>query len=102
LILSRPGWPSGKPADEVRIEVRTLVAIMIMVLMATSSAFARKTSHHNFKRAAIDRQPATKPNSGALNAIQTTSRLIERSEAFAAGARRPQQDASLRLDSSGR
>jgi len=41
LILSRPGWPSGKPADEVTIEVRTLVAIMIMVLMATSSAFAQ-------------------------------------------------------------
>jgi len=50
----------------VRIEVRTLVAIMIMMLMATSSAFARKTSHHNFKRAAIDRQPATKPNSGGV------------------------------------
>jgi len=68
LNLSRPGWPSGKPADEVRIEVRTLVAIMIMImmLMATSSAFARKTSHHNFKRAAIDRQPATKPNSGGV------------------------------------
>jgi hypothetical protein len=66
LNLSRPGWPSGKPADEVRIEVRTLVAIMIMVLMATSSAFARKTSHINFKRAAIYRQSATKPNPGGV------------------------------------
>jgi hypothetical protein len=51
----------------VRIEVRTLVAVMIMVLMATSSAFARKTSHHHFKRAAIDHQSATKPNLGELN-----------------------------------
>jgi hypothetical protein len=56
----------------VRIEVRTLVAIMVMVmvmvmvLMATSSAFARKTSHHHFKRAAIDHQWATKPNPGGV------------------------------------
>jgi hypothetical protein len=50
----------------VRIEVRTLVTIMIMVLMATSSAFARKTSHHHFKRAAIDHQSATKPNPGGV------------------------------------
>jgi len=35
---------------EVSIEVRTLVAITIVVLMATSSAFARKASHHHSKR----------------------------------------------------
>jgi hypothetical protein len=44
----------------VRIEVRTLVAIMIMVLMATSSAFARKASHHHSKRTAPNHQSATK------------------------------------------
>jgi hypothetical protein len=32
--------------------MRTLVAIMIMVLTATSSALARKASHHHSKRAA--------------------------------------------------
>jgi hypothetical protein len=62
LNLSHPGWPNGKPADEVRIEVRTLVAIMIMVLMATSSAFARKASYHHSKRAAPKHQSATKAN----------------------------------------
>ena len=42
--------------------MRTLVAIMIMVLMATSSAFARKASQHRSKRAAPSHQLATKPN----------------------------------------
>ena len=39
--------------------MRTLIAIIMVSLMATSTAFARKASHHHFKRAAIDRQPAT-------------------------------------------
>jgi hypothetical protein len=47
----------------------------MVALMATSSAFARKTSHHHFKRAAIDHQSATKPNPGGVERIQTTSRL---------------------------
>jgi hypothetical protein len=42
------------------------VAIAMVALMATSSAFARKTSHHHFKRAAIDHQWATKPNPGGV------------------------------------
>jgi hypothetical protein len=35
---------------------------MIMVLMATSSAFARKASYHHSKRAAPKHQSATKAN----------------------------------------
>ena len=46
--------------------MRALVAIMIMVLMATSSAFARKASQHHSKRAAPSRQLATKPNPGGV------------------------------------
>ena len=54
----------GKSAGEMRIEVRTLVAIMIMVLMATSSAFARKASQHHSKRAAPNHHSAAKPDPG--------------------------------------
>jgi hypothetical protein len=57
--------------------VRTLVAIMIMVLMATSSAFARKphTLISNARRSIVSRR--LRQMRAALNAIQTTSRLIE-------------------------
>jgi hypothetical protein len=55
-----------KSAGEVRIEVRTLVAIMIMVLMATSSAFARKASQHHSKRAAPNDQSTTKTDPGGV------------------------------------
>jgi hypothetical protein len=50
----------GKSAGEVRIELRTLVAITIVVLMATSSAFARKASQHHSKRAAPNHHSTTK------------------------------------------
>src|ERR1700737_2368525 len=56
----------GKSAGEMRIEVRTLVAIMIMVLMATSSAFARKASQHHSKRAAPNHHSTTKPDPGGV------------------------------------
>jgi hypothetical protein len=36
--------------------VRTLIAIMMVALLASSSAFARKASHHHFKRAAPKHQ----------------------------------------------
>jgi hypothetical protein len=55
-----------KSAGEVRIEVRTLIAIMIMVLMATSSAFARKASQHHSKRAAPNHQSTTKTDPGGV------------------------------------
>jgi hypothetical protein len=62
----RAGWPNGKPADEVRTEVRTLIAIIIASLVATSTAFARKASHHHFKRAAPKHQSATKTDPGDI------------------------------------
>ena len=40
--------------------MRTLIAIVIVSLVATSTAFARKASHHHFKRAAPKHQSATK------------------------------------------
>jgi cold shock CspA family protein len=55
-----------KTAGEVRIEVRTLVAIMIMVLMATSLAFARKASQHHSKPAAPNHQTTTKADPGGV------------------------------------
>jgi hypothetical protein len=45
--------------------VRTLIAIMMVALMASSSAFARKASHHHSKRTAAPKhQSATKTDSG--------------------------------------
>jgi hypothetical protein len=38
--------------------VRTLIAIMMVALLASSSAFARKASHHHFKRGAPKHQSA--------------------------------------------
>jgi hypothetical protein len=46
--------------------MRTLIAIMTVALMANSSAFARKASHHHSKRAAPNHQSATKPNPGGV------------------------------------
>jgi hypothetical protein len=43
-----------------------LIAIMIVALMATSSAFARKTSHHHFRRSAPKQQSVTKADSGGV------------------------------------
>ena len=58
---------ASKPRKtEVRIEVRTLVAIMIMVLMATSSAFARKASQHHSKPAAPNHHSTTKTDPGGV------------------------------------
>jgi hypothetical protein len=45
--------------------MRTLIAIMIAA-MATSSAFARKASHHHSKRAAPKQQSVTKADSGGV------------------------------------
>jgi hypothetical protein len=50
----------------VRIEVRTLIAILIVVLMATSSAFARKASQHHSKRVAPKHQSTTKTDPGGV------------------------------------
>ena len=72
--------------------MRALVAIMIMVLMATSSALR---AHRNIIPSA--RRPVVSwrlsPIRGALNAIRTTSHLTERSGAFAVDVRRPRQEA---------
>jgi hypothetical protein len=66
-LIYRAVWPSGKPADEVRTEVRTLIAIIMVSLMATSTAFARKTSHHHSKRAAAPKhKSATKTDPGGV------------------------------------
>jgi hypothetical protein len=53
-------------AGEVRIEVRTLIAIMIMVLMATSSAFARKSSQQHSKRAAPNHHSTIETDPGGV------------------------------------
>jgi hypothetical protein len=55
-----------KPAGEVRIKVRTLVAVTIMVLIATSSAFARKASQHHSKRPAPNHHSTTKTDPGGV------------------------------------
>ncbi len=90
----------GKSAGEMRIDVRTLVAIMIMVLMATSSAFARKASQHHSKRAAPNHHSTTKTDPGGVardpNDIELDRKIgsicrgwtlssIERSGVFAGG-----------------
>jgi hypothetical protein len=46
--------------------VRTLVAIMMVALMATSTAFARKASHHHFNRSAPKQQSGTKADPGGV------------------------------------
>src|SRR5713226_2604089 len=42
-----PDGRAGKSTGEGRIEMRTLVAITMVALMATSPAFARRASHHH-------------------------------------------------------
>ena len=76
--------------------MRTLIAIMMVALLATSSAFAGKASRiiPSGWRRSISRQ--LKSTRVASHAIPMTSRLIERSGAFAEGARRL-QDCALRL-----
>jgi CspA family cold shock protein len=59
----------GKQAAEnLRVDwVRTLIAIMMVALMASSSAFARKASHHHSKRTATPKhQSATKTDPGGV------------------------------------
>jgi hypothetical protein len=46
--------------------VRTLIAIIIVSLVATSTAFARKASHHHFKRATPKHQSATKTDPAGI------------------------------------
>jgi hypothetical protein len=50
----------------MRIEVRTLTAILIVVLLATSSAFARKASQHHSKRAVPNHQSTNKTDPGGV------------------------------------
>jgi hypothetical protein len=49
----------------MRLRALSLMAIMIVVLMAASSAFARKASHHRHKRAAATHQ-STRPDPGRV------------------------------------
>jgi hypothetical protein len=46
--------------------MRTLIAIFIVALMASSTAFARKASHHHSKRAAPKHQLTTKTDPGGV------------------------------------
>jgi hypothetical protein len=46
--------------------VRTLIAIIMVSLMATPTAFARKASHHHFKRAVPKQQAVTKADPGGV------------------------------------
>jgi hypothetical protein len=46
--------------------VRTLIAIIMVSLMATSTGFALKASHHHSKRAAPKHQSATKTDPGGI------------------------------------
>ena len=43
-----------------------LIAIMVVSLMATSTAFARKVSHHHFKRAAPKHQSVIETDLGGI------------------------------------
>jgi hypothetical protein len=51
-------------AADVRSTVRTLIAIIMVMLTATSSAFARKASHHHSKRGALKHQSAVNDRGG--------------------------------------
>jgi len=46
--------------------VRTLIAIMMVALLASSSAFARKASQHHSKRVAPKHQSTTKTDPGCV------------------------------------
>jgi len=64
----------------VRTEVRTPVAIMMVALVATSMAFARKGIASSFQARRLSISPRPKPVPVAPRAIRTTSHSIERSE----------------------
>src|SRR3981081_4064231 len=55
-----------RPACVRRIEVRMLIAIMMVALLASSSAFARKASQHHSKRVAPKHQSTTKTDPGGV------------------------------------
>jgi hypothetical protein len=66
--------------------MRLLIAILVVMLTASSSAFPRKTSHHHLNRvaqASVDDENRSRWR----RAIPTTSRSIEISEAFAGDAK---------------
>ena len=63
--------------------MRTLIAIMMVVLLANSSAFARKASQHHSKRVAPKHQSTTKTDPGGVARDPNDSRSIERSGATA-------------------
>ena len=46
--------------------MRTLIAIMMVALLANSSAFARKASQHHSKRVAPKHQSTTKTDPGGV------------------------------------
>ena len=46
--------------------MRTLIAIMMVALLASSSAFARKASQHHSKRVAPKHQSTTKTDPGGV------------------------------------
>jgi len=74
--------------------VRTLVAIMIMVRMATSSAFARKASHHHSKRAtAAKHQLANKADGGGIERHPDDAALDRKIGSICRGARATEADA---------
>jgi hypothetical protein len=67
LAVARPSSSPRTPADEpVGRRFAALVAIMIMMLMATSSAFARKASHYHSKRAGPNHHSTTKTDPGGV------------------------------------
>jgi hypothetical protein len=54
-------------AENLRVsEMRRLITSLIVVLMATSSAFARKASQYHFKRAAPNHHSTTKTDPGGV------------------------------------
>jgi hypothetical protein len=74
--------------------VRTLIAIVIVSLVATSTAFARKASHHHFKRAAPKHQSATNTDPGGIARHPDDDALDRKIGSICRGcwgARRPRQ-----------
>jgi hypothetical protein len=50
----------------MRIEVRTLIATLMVILLATSSAFSRKASQHHSKRPVPNHHSTTKTDQGGV------------------------------------
>jgi hypothetical protein len=50
----------------MRIELRKLIVTLIVMLMATSSAFARKASQHHSKRAVPNHHSTIKTDQGGV------------------------------------